>query len=52
MFDLERLVDVLAATAEVCGAEVKPAALVLMAEDLSGYPVEQIDGALARLPTR
>jgi hypothetical protein len=49
MSDIERIVDLLAATAEVCGGEVKPAALVVMAQDLAAYPLPQVEAALTRV---
>lgn len=49
MSDLESIVDLLAATAEVCGTDIKPAALAMMAQDLSAYPLEQVADALARV---
>lgn len=49
MADLERIVELLGATAEVCGAEIKPNALIVMAQDLSAYPMPQIESALARV---
>jgi len=49
MADLERIVEMLGATAEVCGAEIKPNAMVVMAQDLAAYPVHQIEAALTRV---
>ena len=43
---LERIALTLAATAEALGAELKPAALALMAEDLAAYPLAAVERAL------
>jgi len=47
--DLGRIIELLSATAEICGAEVRPAALAVMAQDLAAYPLPQIDAALTRV---
>lgn len=44
----EHVVELVYATAEVLGHELRPAAAVLMADDLAGYPFEEIRRALAR----
>lgn len=47
--ELMRVIQQLCATAEVLGQEIKPATAAMMAEDLSRYPLEVIESALARL---
>lgn len=44
----ERLVMLLVATAEVLGNEIKPTAALMMTEDLSGYPLRDLQAALAK----
>ncbi|MBR2512739.1 MAG: hypothetical protein IKE45_01740 [Halomonas sp.] len=44
----EQVVELVYATAEVLGHELRPAAAVLMADDLASYPFEEIRRALAR----
>ena len=46
--ETEHLIDLLCATAEVLGHEVRPAAAMLMADDLSKYPLDALRKALAR----
>ncbi|WP_237673802.1 hypothetical protein [Vreelandella profundi] len=45
---LDQVVDLVYATAEVLGQEIRPAAAGLIAEDLSAYPFAEIGRALAR----
>lgn len=45
---LERIAMVLDATAEALGAEIKPAVLALMAEDLAAYPLAAVEQALTQ----
>ena len=45
---MERIVEMLAATAEAMGQTVAPTALAVMAGDLSGYPLAKIMAALTR----
>lgn len=42
------LIDTLLATAEVCGVVMNPAAGALMVEDLRGFPIQQVMGALRK----
>lgn len=44
----EQVVELVYATAEVLGHELRPAAAVLMADDLASYPFDEIRRALAR----
>ncbi|WP_249976096.1 hypothetical protein [Vreelandella olivaria] len=44
----EQVLDLVYATAEVLGQEMRPSVGMLMAEDLSGYPFDEICRALAR----
>lgn len=46
--ETEHLIDLLCATAEVLGHEIRPAAAMLMADDLSKYPLPALSKALAR----
>lgn len=46
--ETEHLIDLLCATAEVLGHEIRPAAAMLMADDLSKYPLPALNKALAR----
>lgn len=46
--EVEHLIDLLCATAEVLGHEIRPAAAALMADDLSKYPLAALNKALAR----
>lgn len=46
--ETEQLIDLLCATAEVLGHEIRPVAAALMAEDLSKYPLPTLSKALAR----
>jgi len=43
----ERLVELLVATAEVIGDQLRPTAAVFMVQDLAGYPLAILDKALA-----
>ena len=45
---IDQVVDLVYATAEVLGQEIRPAAAGLIAEDLSAYPFQEISRALAR----
>lgn len=45
---IDQVVDLVYATAEVLGQEIRPAAAGLIAEDLSAYPFAEIGRALAR----
>ncbi|RUR43345.1 hypothetical protein [Vreelandella populi] len=45
---IDQVVELVYATAEVLGQEIRPAAAVLIAEDLCGYPFDEIRRALAR----
>lgn len=45
---VDQVVDLVYATAEVLGQEIRPAAAGLIAEDLSAYPYAEIGRALAR----
>ena len=44
----DHLMELIYATAEVLGQELKARAVVLMANDLSDYPVREVEAALAR----
>lgn len=46
--ETEHLIDLLCATAEVLGHEIRPAAAMLMADDLSKFPLPALSKALAR----
>lgn len=46
--ETETLFQALGATAEVMGTEIKPAALMLMVDDLSDYPLDSVMAALKR----
>ncbi len=46
--EIEHLVDLLVATAEVLGHEIRPGAAALMANDLSKYPLDALNRALAK----
>lgn len=46
--EIETLFQALGATAEIMGTEIKPAALTLMVDDLSEYPLESVLSALKR----
>lgn len=46
--EIERLVDLLVATAEVLGHEIRPGAAALMANDLSKYPLDALSRSLAK----
>lgn len=46
--ETEHLIDLLCATAEVLGHEIRPAAAALMADDLSKYPMQALSKALSR----
>lgn len=47
MADVRRLVELLVATAEVIGDEIRPSAAALMVEELAAYPQHAVEGALA-----
>lgn len=47
MSDVRHLVELLVATAEVIGDEIRPSAAALMVEELSMYPLPSVVGALA-----
>ncbi|HBE9081414.1 hypothetical protein [Serratia fonticola] len=46
--EIETLVDLLVATSEVLGHEIRPAAAALMATDLAKYPLDALNKALAK----
>jgi len=46
--EMEVLISAITATAEVMGTELKPASLMLMADDLSEYPLDDVLSALKR----
>lgn len=46
--EMELLINALTATAEVMGTEIKPAALMLMVDDLADYPLDSVLAALKR----
>ncbi len=46
--EVDHLIDLLCATAEVLGHEIRPAAAALMADDLSKFPLQALSKALAR----
>lgn len=45
--EMDRLLELLGATAEVIGDQLRPAAAALMAEELAAYPLAVVDKALA-----
>lgn len=49
--EMDWLVDQLAATAELLGQQMSPAAAMMLAEDLSGYPRPALAAALKRVRT-
>lgn len=46
---MDKIIEALGVTAELMGQQVTPAALVMMAEDLAGYPQQQVLEALRRV---
>lgn len=46
--EMETLISAITATAEVMGTELKPASLMLMADDLAEYPLTDVLSALKR----
>lgn len=49
MDNLDRIVEVVTATAEVMGQQMTPTAIALIAEDLSDYPIADVEKALRRV---
>lgn len=47
MVDVRRLVELVVATAEVIGDEIRPTTAALMVEELAAYPQAAVEGALA-----
>lgn len=46
--EIDRLIDLIVATTEVLGHDIRPGAAALMADDLSKYPFPALNKALAR----
>lgn len=49
MDDIDRIVEAVTATAEVMGQQMTATAIALIAEDLSEYPIADVDKALRRV---
>ena len=48
-FQLEKLIDMLVLTAEICGTDLKATAAALMAKDLEDYGLGEIEKALTKV---